>query len=135
MKCILVIVAIAASSLASVPLAAQTEAPRVARLGLLSDYEKFGASASPSDWLAAFRAGLRELGYVEGKNIVLEFRYANRDLEKLARMAAELADIKVDIIVASRTTAAKAAKAATHTIPIVFWGAEPICSCLVANLD
>ena len=135
MKCILVIVAIAASSLASVPLAAQTEAPRVARLGLLSDYEKFGPPASPSDWLEAFRAGLRELGYVEGKNIVLEFRYANRDPEKLAHMAAELAAMKVNVIVAASTTAAKAAKDATHTIPIVFWGAEPISSGLVANLD
>src|SRR5712692_295747 len=135
MKCILVIVAIAASSLASVPLAAQTEAPRVARLGLLSDYEKFGPPASPSDWLEAFRAGLRELGYVEGKNIVLDFFYANGDPEKLAHMAAELAAMKVNVIVAASTTAAKAAKDATHTIPIVFWGAEPISSGLVANLD
>jgi ABC-type uncharacterized transport system substrate-binding protein/DNA-binding beta-propeller fold protein YncE len=116
----------------SVAPAAQTE---VARLGLLSDYEKFGGSASPSDWLAAFRTGLRDLGYIEGKNVLLEARYANRDSEKLACMAAELAAMKVDIIVAASTTAAKAAKAATHTIPIVFWGAEPPSSGLVANLD
>jgi putative ABC transport system substrate-binding protein len=134
MKRILAIAAIAASGLGSVPLTGQ-KATAVARVGLLSDYEKFGGSASPSDWLASFRAGLRELGYVEGKNVVLEFRYANRDPEKLARMAAELAAMNVNVIVAASTTAAKAAKAVTHAIPIVFWGAEPVSSGLVANLD
>ena len=135
MKRILVIAAIAASCLAIAQLTAQTEVPRMARLGLLSDYEKFGPPADPTDWLESFRAGLRELGYVEGKNIVLEFRYANRDPEKLAHMAAELAAMKMDVIVAASTTAAKAAKAATHNVPIVFWGAEPISSGLVHDLD
>jgi putative tryptophan/tyrosine transport system substrate-binding protein len=135
MKRILVIAAIAAVWFPSTTLAGQTQATAVARVGLLSDYEKFGPLASPSDWLESFRAGLRELGYVEGKNVVLEFRYANRDPEKLARMAAELAAMKVNVIVAASTTAAKAAKAATNTIPIVFWGAEPLSSGLVANLD
>jgi len=127
--------AIAACCLSSAPLTAQTEARRVARLGLLSDYEKFGPPASPSDWLDSFRAGLRDLDYVEGKSVLLEFRYADRDPKKLARMAAELAAMKVDVIVAASTTAAKAAKAATHSIPIVFWGAEPVSSGLVANLE
>jgi putative tryptophan/tyrosine transport system substrate-binding protein len=135
MKCILVIAAIAASSLASVPLAAQIEVPRVARLGMLSDSESFGNPISPTDWLASFRAGLRDSGYEEGKNIRFEFRNGDRDPEKLAKMAAELAAMKMDVIVASSTTAAKAAKAVTHAIPIVFWGAEPISSGLVANLD
>ena len=133
--CVISSLGFAASCLVSLPLRAQTQVPQVARLGLLSDYEKFGASASPSDWLAAFRAGLHESGYVEGKNVLLEFRFADRDPAKLARMATELASMKVDVIVAASTTAAKAAKAATHTIPIVFWGAEPVSSGLVANLD
>ena len=126
---------IAACGFVGAPLMAQTEAGRVARVGLLSDYEKFSASASPSDWLGALRAGLRDLGHVEGKDVLLEPRYANRDPEKLARMAAELAAMKVDVIVAASTTAAKAAKAATHAIPIVFWGAEPVSSGLASNLD
>jgi len=96
------------------------EAHIIARLGMLSDLESFGNPISPSDWLASFRAGLRDAGYIEGKNIHLEFRNGDRDPEKLAKGAAELAAMKVDIIVASSTTAAKAAKAATHTIPIVF---------------
>jgi ribonuclease Z len=126
---------IAACCSSSALLTVQTGVPRAARVGLLSDYEQFGASASPSDWLGTFRAGLRDLGYVQGNNVLLESRYANRDPEKLARMAAELAAMKVDVIVAASTTAAKAAKAATHSIPIVFWGAEPVSSGLVANLD
>ena len=137
MKCIVVIAAILAMCLASARLNAQTEAPRVARLGMLSDLERFGnpVSPPPPDWLASFRAGLRDSGYEEGKNVRFEFRNGDRDPEKLAKMAAELAAMKVDVIVASSTTAAKAAKAATHVIPIVFWGAEPISSGLVANLD
>jgi len=111
------------------------EAHIIARLGMLSDLESFGNPISPSDWLASLRAGLRDAGYIEGKNIHLEFRNGDRDPEKLAKGAAELAAMKVDIIVASSTTAAKAAKAATHTIPIVFWGAEPVSSGLVENLD
>ena len=127
--------ALAGACLASTPLTLQTEVPRVVQLGMLSDLESFGNPVSPTDWLASFRAGLRDSGYIEGKNICLEFRNGDRDPEKLEKMAAELAAIKVDIIVASSTTAAKAAKAATHTIPIVFWGGEPISSGLVANLD
>jgi ABC-type uncharacterized transport system substrate-binding protein len=96
MKCIFVIAAIAASGLASAPLAAQAEVPRVARLGMLSDSESFGNPISPTDWLASFRAGLRDSGYEEGKNIRFEFRNGDRDPEKLAKMAAELAAVKVD---------------------------------------
>ena len=111
------------------------EAHNISRLGMLSDQESFGNPISPSDWLASFRTGLRDGGYIEGKNIHFEFRNGGRDPEKLAKAAAELAAMKVDIIVASSTTAAKAAKAATHSIPIVFWGAEPVSSGLVENLD
>src|ERR1700687_4014914 len=137
MKRILVITALAIAECcsSSARLTAQTEVPCVARLGMLSDLESFGNPISPTDWLASFRAELRESGYIEGKNIRFEFRNGDRDPEKLAKMAAELTAMKVDVIVASSTTAAKAAKAATHTIPIVFWGAEPISSGLVENLD
>src|SRR5207248_9079113 len=110
-------------------------APKMARIGMLSDSESFGNPISPQDWLAAFRAGLQDAGYHNGKNISFEFRNADRDPQKLAQQASELVTLRVDLIVASSTTAAKAAKAATRTIPIVFWGAEPVSSGLVRNLD
>jgi putative ABC transport system substrate-binding protein len=121
----------------ALPALAQTESDRlkVSRVGMLSDSESFGNPISPQDWLGAFRAGLRDAGYHEGENIQFEYRNADRDPQKLAQQAAELAALKLSVIVASSTTAAKAAKAATQTIPIVFWGAEPISSGLVQNLD
>lgn len=111
------------------------EARTIARIGMLGDHEYFGNPISPVDWVAAFRAGLRDAGYVEGRNVLLEFRNGDSDPAKLARAAADLVAIHVDVIVASSTTAAKAAKAATRSIPIVFWSAEPVSSGLVANLD
>jgi len=69
--------------------------------------------------LDAFRQGLRELGYVEGKNINIEYRYAEGKLERLPELAAELVQLKVDIIVAASGTVARAAKTASATIPIV----------------
>src|SRR5438270_9854170 len=110
-------------------------APKMARIGMLSDSESFGNPISPQDWLAAFRAGLQDAGYHNGKNISFEFRNADRDPQKLAQQASELVTLRVDLIVASSTTAAKAAKAATRTIPIVLWGAEPDSICLDCNHD
>ena len=69
--------------------------------------------------IEAFRQGLRELGYVEGKNIVIEYRYAEGKLDRLSALAAELVRLKVDVIVTTGPTATRAAKEATATIPIV----------------
>ena len=69
--------------------------------------------------IEAFRQGLRELGYVEGKNIVIEYRYAEGKLDRLPALAAELVRLKVDVIVTAGPTATRAAKEATVTIPIV----------------
>jgi len=83
----------------------------------------------------AFLQGLRDLGYVEGRNIVIEYRDAERKLERLPALAAELVALKVDVIVASGTLAALAAKQATRTLPIVFSPAgDPVGSGLVTSL-
>ena len=66
-----------------------------------------------------FRKGLRDLGYVEGKTIVLDFRFANGNMDALTGLAAELVRIPVDVIVVDGTTATRAAVDATRTIPIV----------------
>jgi putative tryptophan/tyrosine transport system substrate-binding protein len=86
-------------------------------------------------WVAALRAGLRELGYVEGQNVAIEERYAAGRVERLPALAAELVRLKVDIIVAAPAGSARAAMKATHTIPIVFVGEpDPVGTGLVASL-
>ena len=88
---------------------------KVPRIGYLS-----GSFASTSpDRREAFRQGLRELGYAEGKNIVVEYRYGDGKFDRLPGLAAELVRLKVDIIVTSGPQATRPAKQATSTIPIV----------------
>src|SRR5262245_6659411 len=72
-----------------------------------------------SDRVAAFRQGLRELGYVEGKNIVIEWRSSEANLDRNAALAAELLHLKVDVIVSMGSSLTRAAKVATSTVPIV----------------
>ena len=81
----------------------------------------------------AFRQGLRELGYVEGKNIVIEYRYAEGSLIGLPAFAADLVRLKVDVIVAGGPQATRAAKQATTTIPIVMAGLRMILSTRVLS--
>ena len=85
--------------------------------------------------LKAFQAALRELGYVEGQNVVIDYRHENRELERLADLAAELVRLKPDILVAVTTNAALAARKSTATIPIVFMGVtDPVAAGLVETL-
>ncbi len=85
--------------------------------------------------IEAFRQGLRELGYVEGKNIVIEWRYAEGKLDREPALAAELVRLKVDVIVTVGSNATRAAKEATATIPIVMTqDPDPIGNGFVASL-
>jgi putative ABC transport system substrate-binding protein len=78
---------------------------------------------------------LQELGYIEGKNIVIEYRFADGRLERLPALAEELVRLKLEIIVADTTLTARAAKKATSTIPIVFLsGSDPTQTGLAASL-
>ena len=84
--------------------------------------------------IEGFRQGLRNLGYIEGKNIVIEYRYAEGNQGRLPELAAELVSLKVDVIVASGA-GGLAAKNATQTIPIVFAAVQdPVASGLVDSL-
>jgi len=118
------------------PLAAEAqEAGKVARIGFLGT----GSSSDMSDMsrpVGAFRQGLRELGWVEGQNIVVDYRFAEGRSDRLPELAAELVRLKVDIIVAVAAIGAAAAKNATETIPIVMisGGLDPVGLGLVASL-
>src|SRR5882724_718052 len=94
------------------------QAAKGPRIGFLA----FNLAASPVP-AEAFRQGLRALGYVEDRNLVIEYRDAEGKLERLPALAAELVALKVDVIMAPSTPAALAAKQATTTLPIVFAGA------------
>src|SRR2546425_13061934 len=99
------------------PFAAEAQqAAKIARIGYMA-----GASRVDNPHLhEAFLQGLRDRGYVEGRNLVIEYRFAEGKLERLPALAAELVALKVDVIVAGSTLAAVAAKRATRTHPIVF---------------
>ena len=115
------------------PLAASAQQPaaKVPTIGLLGPTT---ATAQPQ-WAAGFLPRLRELGWSEGRNFVIEYRWAAGHIERLAEIAAELVNLKVDVIVTSGTQAVVAAKQATTVIPIVFMGAgDPVGNALVASL-
>src|SRR5215813_7187274 len=94
-----------------------------------------GAARTSSPRIEAFRQGLHELGYAEGKNIVIEYRYAEGKLDRLPALAAELVRLKVDVIVTGSPQATRSAKQATSTIPIVMaFDDDPVGSGFVASL-
>ena len=94
-----------------------------------------GSVSAQSTRTEAFRQGLHELGYLEGKNIVIEWRYAEGKPDRLPALAAELVHLKVDIIVSASPPATRAAKEATSTIPIVMTqDSDPVANGFVASL-
>ena len=104
---------------------------KVPRIGYLTGATPEGQSAR----IEAFRQGLRELGYVEGNNIIIEYRYAELKPERRSALAAELVRLKVDMIVTSGVSLTRAAKDATISIPIVMTQiGDPVGSGLVASL-
>jgi putative ABC transport system substrate-binding protein len=106
------------------------QSPKVYRIGMLVG----GSVATHSRRIDAFRQGLRELGYVEGKNIIIEYKYAEGKSERFAGLAAEMVHLKPDVICVASTGLAAAAKKATSTIPIVAVGGDLVGAGLVASL-
>ncbi|MBI2090619.1 MAG: ABC transporter substrate-binding protein [Deltaproteobacteria bacterium] len=113
--------------LLALPSSEAQQAKKVPRIGFLS-----GAHVEP--FREAFRQGLRELGYVEGQNIAIEWQHADGKVEGLPALAAELVRVKADVIVTGGTPALLAAKDATRTIPIVLCIGDPVGEGFVASL-
>jgi putative tryptophan/tyrosine transport system substrate-binding protein len=123
---------VVAVSMLAAPLGVEAQSPtKVYRLGFLG---AASASADPTR-VEALRAGLRDLGYVEGKNIVIEYRWAEGNYDRLRVLAAELVRLKVDVLVTAGTPAISTAKQTTTTVPIVMAGSgDAVATGLVASL-
>jgi putative tryptophan/tyrosine transport system substrate-binding protein len=121
---------LALTTLFAAPLVAKAQQTgKVWRIGFL------GGSNKDNPNVAAFRDELRKLGWIEGKNIFVEYRFAGENSERFPALMAELVSLKVDLIVTASTAGALAAKAATQDVPVVFsMVSAPVASGLVANL-
>jgi ABC-type uncharacterized transport system substrate-binding protein len=114
------LIAIAVALMVGAALASAQQPQTIPRVGILF----IGGRDQPH--LEAFKQGLRERGYVEGKNIALEYRYAEGREERLPELAAELVQVKVDVIVVTADISAQAAQRATKTLPIVVTTGDPV---------
>jgi len=129
MKAKILVYALPALILATIHLAEAQQAAKIAHIGFLSGR----ASGEPEE---AFRQGLRELGYIEGQNIVIDWRFAKGNADRLPELATELIHLKLDLIVTGGNEATEAVKKATGTIPIVTSGStNPVESGFVASMS
>ncbi len=129
MKSAAIIVALTLGILLAPPAAAGQQAGKVWRIGFISSL-----AASTGRYQAdGFTQGLRELGYVEGRNIVVEYRWAEGDYNRLPNLAKELVGLNPDLILCGGPPAARAVKAATKTIPIVFVAGSPVVAGIVSG--
>jgi putative ABC transport system substrate-binding protein len=110
------------------PLFALAQQPAKPVIGFLR------AGKPPKTWVEAFQQGLRERGYVDGQNVVVEFRFTDGSVDQLPQLAEELVRLKVDVILASTAPSALAAKKATASVPIVFVVTNPVEIGLVPSL-
>jgi putative tryptophan/tyrosine transport system substrate-binding protein len=118
-------------AMVATPLVVKAQSGKVYRIGFLSA----GSPSTHGPRVEAFRAGLRDLGYVEGKNILIEYRWADGKSDRLPALAAELARLNVDVLITAGTPGIVAAKQATTTIPIVMAGSgDAVATGLVASL-
>jgi putative tryptophan/tyrosine transport system substrate-binding protein len=114
------------------PFAAQAQQPAMPVIGYLNP----STPETDVNFAAAFRAGLSETGFVEGRNVAIEYKFAHNDYGRLQDLAADLLRRRVSVIVATGASSALAAKAVTSTIPIIFGTAgDPVPSGLVASLN
>jgi putative ABC transport system substrate-binding protein len=126
MKAKILVYVLPALILATIHLAEAQQQAKVAKIGWLTS----SATGNRALWQA-----LRELGYVEGKNITIEYGQADNKLDRLPALVEEMVRLKVDVLVAASTPAALAAKKATRTIPIVFYNvSDPVAAELVDSL-
>src|SRR2546425_5805499 len=113
------------------PLAARAQQPgKLPTMGIIGS----GTPATQGHWYAAFVQRLRELGWIDGRTVAVEYRWAEGRDERFAEIAAEFVQRKVDVIVTSSTVGVVAAKQATSVIPIVFVKGDPVGTGFVASL-
>jgi putative ABC transport system substrate-binding protein len=114
------------------PLAARAQQPALPVIGVLGS----GSADGFANRIDAFRKGLSELGFIEGRNVAIEFRWDDGQYERLPELASDLLRHRVSVLVTITGIAARAAKAASNTVPIVFGtGVDPVAAGLVASLN